>query len=183
LPSTTPTPSPRLHDRAEQTRLAARLGLRLAQLRGGHPDPVAGPGPAGGQDVHEPGEHHADRDAAAQDDRRQAGAGARQVRRVGAGDQRPVPVRHREAGLAAQVDGAAGGVGGDHDPAPVAVGGQQRAVQLTLAGQAQHAAEEVLAVHAEHDPAAELRVVPGRVDRGGEDERQLLPPGGQAAIA
>ena len=171
-----------VHDRAEQAGLPAALRLGDPQPGRGDQDLVAGPGPAGGQDVHQPGQHDRQRGAAEQHGQRKAAARARQVRRVGAGDQRPLPVRDLEDGLPAHVAGASGGVGRDLDPPAVEVRGEQFAVQLALAGGAQDAAQEVLAAYAEHQPADEPRLVARRVDRRHEGERELLPADRQAPV-
>ena len=60
--STTPDPvADAGHDRAEQAGLAAALRLGGAQLGGGHLHLGAGPGPAGGQHVDQPGQDHGER--------------------------------------------------------------------------------------------------------------------------
>jgi hypothetical protein len=137
--------------------------------------------------VHESGEHQGDRDAAEQDEGRQVAAGAGQGGRVRAGDEGPLPVGDREGRLAPQVPGATGGVSGDPHLAAVAVGGAQLTVEQTLAGLAQHGTEEVLAVQAHDDPAAERRRSGGQVgagvDRGDEGEGELLPVDRQVPVA
>ena len=150
-----------VHDRAEQPGLAAALGLGGAQLGGGHQHLGPGPGPAGGQDPDQPGEHHGDREPPISTVAACCCAAPGRWR-----ESAPVTSVHCRSATGNVARRSRSGlprarIGGHPHPPAVAVGGEQLAVEQALAGRAEHAAEEVLAVQAEHDPAAEHRS-PGR---------------------
>jgi hypothetical protein len=171
------------HHRAEQPGLTAALPLGRAQPGGGRADLGDRPFPPGGQHIDQPGEDHRDRQAAAEHRAGQPAVRARQVAGVGPYRQGPLAVGDVQQRLPLEVGPAAGGVVRDDRLGSVGVVRAQVAVELPLADGGQHAAEEVLAAHAEHEPAAEGGVGVARPDRRGEDERVLLLRRGQVPVA